>query len=49
MRPLGEAGLRTVHSLLRRLRAADRSQAALNGMGSFAKNMWIVKPAAKSR
>jgi tubulin monoglycylase TTLL3/8 len=47
--PLGTNGLRRVHNILSRLKIADRSQAGLNGKGETAKNMWIVKPAAKSR
>ncbi len=47
--PLGSKGLRRVHNILSRLKIADRSQAGLNGKGETAKNMWIVKPAAKSR
>ena len=47
-RPLG-SDLARVRSMLRRLRALDGPQAALNGDGASARNMWIVKPGAKSR
>ena len=46
---LGSEELQRVHRLLCKLRLSDRAQAGLNGKGSDAKNMWIVKPAAKSR
>ena len=43
------AQIKRIHHILSRLNIADRSQAGLNGKGDTAKNMWIVKPAAKSR
>ena len=46
---VSEKDVRRIHRILCRLRASDRSQSGLNGSGGSAKNMWIVKPAAKSR
>mmetsp|Transcript_5079 Transcript_5079/g.7763 ORF Transcript_5079/g.7763 Transcript_5079/m.7763 type:complete len:1548 (-) Transcript_5079:76-4719(-) len=47
--PLGEDGLRTVHELLSKCNIINYNQTSLNGKGASAMNMWIVKPAAKSR
>ena len=38
-----------IHSILLRIRRLDKTQFGLGGSGSDCKNMWIVKPAAKSR
>jgi hypothetical protein len=46
---VGDEGLRRVHTLLYRLQALCVNQDALNGSGEISKNIWIVKPAAKSR
>ncbi|CAM9539794.1 unnamed protein product [Ectocarpus sp. 12 AP-2014] len=45
--PLGDAMLQEVEAVLERAAMASRSQFDLNG--DFCQNMWIVKPAAKSR
>eukprot|EP00752_Nemacystus_decipiens_P007052 g6322.t2 len=45
--PLGEAMLDDIQAVLERAAEASRSQFDLNG--DFCQNMWIVKPAAKSR
>lgn len=39
----------TVHTLLYRLLSYHGSQYGLNGSGTVAQNLWIVKPASKSR
>jgi len=49
MIPLGQAGLLRLHTLLSQCKIVSRTQYGLNGNASTAKNMWIVKPAAKSR
>jgi tubulin monoglycylase TTLL3/8 len=49
MVPLGTGRLNVVGELLIALCARSRLQAGLNGAGKAARNMWIVKPAAKSR
>jgi hypothetical protein len=41
--------LALVHGLLLQLRDKEASQAKMNGDFAAAKNIWIVKPAAKSR
>jgi len=41
--------LSRIHSILLRIRRLDKTQFGLGGSGSDCKNMWIVKPAAKSR
>ena len=46
---LTEADLQRVHHLLCSAYRSLRSQSRLNGKGSEAHNIWIVKPAAKSR
>ena len=46
---MDKALLSEVHALLLRCRELSNEQADLNGTGSATKNMWIVKPAAKSR
>ena len=47
--PLGRHSLHRIHRILCQLRSTGRAQSGLNGKGSDARNMWIVKPAAKSR
>ena len=47
--PLGPHSLHRIHSILCQLRSTGRAQSGLNGKGNDARNMWIVKPAAKSR
>lgn len=47
--PLGQEGLTLVHTLLSRCDVVNGNQSTLNGKGEGVKNMWIVKPAAKSR
>jgi len=47
--PLGRSNLQRILSLLRVMRKLYDVQADLNGAGTTANNMWIVKPAAKSR
>ena len=49
MMPLGADGLQRVHTLLSQCKMVSHKQYGLNGNASGAKNMWIVKPAAKSR
>lgn len=49
MRPLGQEGLSQIHTILSRCGIISGSQYHLEGKGGLAKNMWIVKPAAKSR
>jgi len=47
--PLGKSGLSRVHTILSQLSILEPSQSVLNGKGDISKNLWIVKPAAKSR
>lgn len=47
--PVGQQGFQRVHDILYRLQALAANQAGLNGSGEESKNIWIVKPAAKSR
>lgn len=47
--PVGDAGYRRIHSILCRLNVLSGNQSGLNGYGPNSKNLWIVKPAAKSR
>ena len=47
--PLGHDSLHRIHQILCQLRSVGRAQSGLNGKGNDAKNLWIVKPAAKSR
>ena len=47
--PLSHHGLTQIHTILSRCNAVSGSQYTLNGSGDGAMNMWIVKPAAKSR
>jgi hypothetical protein len=49
LRPLRSVDLETMHLLLCRCALINSTQNSLNGRGATAKNMWIVKPAAKSR
>ncbi|CAM9125305.1 unnamed protein product, partial [Ectocarpus fasciculatus] len=49
MVPVGQDGFERVHNILYRLQALSTNQSALNGSGEDSKNIWIVKPAAKSR
>ena len=46
---VGRAGLERVHKLLFHLQALSANQSGLNGHGQNSNNIWIVKPAAKSR
>ena len=46
---IGETEISRMHSILITLRQLDMNQSGLAGTGLDAKNMWIVKPAAKSR
>lgn len=47
--PLGVKGLQDVHTILCQLIDINGTQLNMNGKGLDARNMWIVKPAAKSR
>jgi tubulin monoglycylase TTLL3/8 len=49
MIPLGQEGLLKLHTFLSQCKIVSCNQYGLNGNASQAKNMWIVKPAAKSR
>ena len=49
LRSFVSADLERIHRVLHGLRQHHRGQNALNGSGESANNMWIVKPAAKSR
>jgi hypothetical protein len=49
LRSFTMADLDRIHGILYGLRLHHRGQSALNGSGDAANNMWIVKPAAKSR
>jgi hypothetical protein len=44
-----QADLIRVHKILKKLHQSESYQSYLNGSGSHANNIWIVKPAAKSR
>lgn len=46
---LGQKGFQRIHDILYRLQALSTNQSGLNGSGEESKNIWIVKPAAKSR
>lgn len=49
MMKIDTSALSRIHSILMSLRRLDSNQNGLAGDGSDCKNMWIVKPAAKSR
>jgi hypothetical protein len=49
MRKLTQQDVSRIHKLLNFLYKQDPTQASLNGSGDVAKNIWIVKPGAKSR
>ena len=46
---VGEDVIVTLHGILLQLREAEGAQSRINGNFAVAKNIWIVKPAAKSR
>jgi tubulin monoglycylase TTLL3/8 len=49
MVPLTNQGYQRIHRLLCRLYVLEGNQAGLNGNCASSQNLWIVKPAAKSR
>lgn len=49
LRPLTSEDLQRIHIILCTLLRHNQCQTGLNGKGSNSLNMWIVKPAAKSR
>lgn len=49
VRTIEESDVSRMNRILHAFHKKDKAQAGLNGSGSIAKNIWIVKPGAKSR